>query len=81
LLWDAVGSEFASRHELYEINYAGSYEASQIEPLNAAKGMGRAAEYVAMVDACMAEYDINGWTAPDLIAAGDVSVRKKAANG
>jgi hypothetical protein len=34
-----------------------------------------------MVDACMAEYDVNGWTAPDLIAAGDVSVRKKAAHG
>lgn len=81
LLWDAVGSEFASRHELYEINYAGSYEASQIEPLNAAKGMGRVAEYLGMVDACMAEYDVNGWTAPDLIAAGDVSVRKKTAHG
>src|SRR5207302_9800782 len=26
LLWDAIGSEFGSRHELYEINYAGSVE-------------------------------------------------------
>ena len=26
LLWDAVGSEFGSRHELYEVNYSGSHE-------------------------------------------------------
>ena len=26
LLWDAIGSEFGARHELYEINYSGSHE-------------------------------------------------------
>ena len=26
LLWDAVGSEFGARHELYEVNYSGSHE-------------------------------------------------------
>lgn len=26
LLWDAVGTEFGARHELYEINYSGSHE-------------------------------------------------------
>ena len=26
LLWDSIGSEFGGRHELYEINYAGSHE-------------------------------------------------------
>src|SRR5215467_9968578 len=26
LLWDSVGTEFGARHELYEINYAGSHE-------------------------------------------------------
>ena len=26
LLWDAIGSEFGARHELYEMNYAGSHE-------------------------------------------------------
>src|SRR5262249_15449973 len=26
LLWDAVGSEFGGRHELYERNYAGNHE-------------------------------------------------------
>ncbi|MGU0042611.1 4-hydroxyphenylacetate 3-hydroxylase C-terminal domain-containing protein [Escherichia coli] len=23
-MWDAIGSEFGGRHELYEINYSGS---------------------------------------------------------
>jgi 4-hydroxyphenylacetate 3-monooxygenase len=26
LLWDAIGSEFGARHELYEVNYSGSHE-------------------------------------------------------
>src|SRR6266851_1983115 len=26
LLWDAIGTEFGGRHELYEINYSGSHE-------------------------------------------------------
>ena len=26
LLWDAVGTEFGARHELYEVNYSGSHE-------------------------------------------------------
>ena len=26
LLWDAIGSEFGGRHELYERNYAGNHE-------------------------------------------------------
>ena len=26
LLWDAIGTEFGARHELYEINYSGSHE-------------------------------------------------------
>ena len=36
LLWDAVGSEFAGRHELYERTYAGNYEATRLENLPAA---------------------------------------------
>ena len=26
LLWDAIGTEFGGRHELYEMNYAGNHE-------------------------------------------------------
>jgi len=40
LLWDAIGSEFASRHELYEINYAGSYEQGQLDAYKYAVGAG-----------------------------------------
>jgi 4-hydroxyphenylacetate 3-monooxygenase len=67
LLWDAIGSEFASRHELYEINYSGSYEKSRIDTLNVARGSGRDAKMTAFVEQCLAEYDLDGWRAPDLI--------------
>lgn len=69
LLWDAIGSEFASRHELYEINYSGSYEKSRIDTLNVARGSGRDAKMTAFVDQCLAEYDLDGWRAPDLSRA------------
>ena len=37
LLWDAVGTEFGGRHELYERNYAGNHEDIRIHAmLNAA---------------------------------------------
>ena len=38
LLWDAVGTEFGARHELYEMNYAGSHEL--VRALPAAAGAG-----------------------------------------
>ena len=33
LLWDAVGTEFGGRHELYERNYAGNHENTRVELL------------------------------------------------
>ena len=42
LLWDAIGSEFGARHELYEMNYAGSHELVRLFPLQQAQGLGRA---------------------------------------
>jgi len=30
LVWDAIGSEFGGRHELYERNYAGNAENAKI---------------------------------------------------
>ncbi len=38
LLWDAIGTEFGGRHELYERNYAGNHENIRMEVLFAAKG-------------------------------------------
>ena len=40
LLWDAIGTEFGGRHELYEINYAGNHEDIRIQALLNARGSG-----------------------------------------
>lgn len=74
LLWDAVGSEFAARHELYELNYSGSYEQQRVDPFMVASHSGRADSLKAFARQCMDEYDLNGWTVPDLINPGDTNV-------
>ncbi|MFL5280485.1 MAG: 4-hydroxyphenylacetate 3-hydroxylase C-terminal domain-containing protein [Rhodopila sp.] len=73
LLWDAVGSEFGGRHELYEINYAGSHEEIRRYALFNALGSGSAQQWKDFADRCMAEYDTRGWTVPDLVGSDDVS--------
>ena len=77
ILWDAIGTEFGGRHELYERNYAGNYENIKLENLPAAIAMGRADQLKSFVEQCMAEYDIEGWTAPDLINPDDVNRMKE----
>lgn len=71
LCWDAFGSEFASRHELYETNYSGSQEQIRVDQYVRSFQNGTAEKMLGIFDACMSEYDINGWTAPDLINPGD----------
>jgi 4-hydroxyphenylacetate 3-monooxygenase len=71
LLWDAIGSEFAARHELYEINYSGSNEQTRIDPYLIGCNTGRVDQMKAFADQCMAEYDVSGWTVPDLINADE----------
>ena len=39
---------------------------------------GEADSWKAFAETCMAEYDLNGWTAPDLINPGDVSVIRRS---
>lgn len=73
LIWDAVGGDFGSRHALYELNYSGNHEDLRLQALGAARGSGQADAQKAMVEACMAEYDLDGWIAPDLINPSDVS--------
>ena len=73
LLWDAVGSEFGGRHELYELNYAGSHEEIRRYALFGALASGQAEQWKALADTCMAEYDLAGWTVPDLFNPDDVS--------
>ena len=73
LLWDAVGTEFAGRHELYEINYGGSTEEIRRYVLFGAQAMGTADKLKGFAEACMAEYDLDGWTVPDLTNPGPLS--------
>ena len=73
LLWDAVGSEFGARHELYEMNYAGSHELVRLFPLHHAQGSGSLKEMEALVEQCMADYDENGWKDPAYHDGSDVS--------
>jgi 4-hydroxyphenylacetate 3-monooxygenase len=62
LLWDAMGTEFGGRHELYERNYAGGWEDIRAQTLTSAQRGGELARMEALVDQCMADYDTNGWT-------------------
>lgn len=66
LLWDAVGTEFGGRHELYERNYSGNHENTRVEMYFAQLASGQIDGYKRFVDECMSEYDIDGWTVPDL---------------
>ena len=40
LMWDAVGSEFGGRHELYERNYAGNHENIRLEACSPRRRQG-----------------------------------------
>jgi 4-hydroxyphenylacetate 3-monooxygenase len=72
-LWDAVGTEFGGRHELYERNYSGNHENVRAELLFAAEAQGETEQMRGLAEACLAEYDLDGWTVPDLIGNDDVS--------
>ena len=76
LLWDAIGTEFGARHELYEINYGGSTEEIRRYCLFSALGSGNAERFKGFAEQCMAEYDLEGWTVPDLINPDDLSVHR-----
>jgi len=73
LLWDAVGTEFGGRHELYEINYAGNHEDIRIQALFNARGSGSYDRMVALADQCLADYDEKGWTSDTWINPDDVA--------
>jgi 4-hydroxyphenylacetate 3-monooxygenase len=77
LLWDAVGTEFGGRHELYERNYFGNHESIRFETLMVSDLTGASAKYKGFVEKCMSEYDLNGWTVPDLINPDDISAVMK----
>jgi len=73
LMWDAIGSEFGGRHELYEINYAGSQDEVRLQCLRHAQGSGNMKNMMEMVDRCLADYDRHGWTVSRLHNNDDIN--------
>jgi len=73
LLWDSIGSEFGARHELYELNYAGNHDTTRFENLMLSIEIGKADELKQFAEKCLAEYDLDGWTAADLINPTDIN--------
>ncbi len=74
LLWDAIGSEFGARHELYEMNYSGSHELVRVFALQQAQFNGSLKDMEALAERCMADYDENGWLNPSYHDGSDISV-------
>jgi 4-hydroxyphenylacetate 3-monooxygenase len=62
LIWDAMGSEFGARHEWYERNYGGSAELVRLDSLRFGQRGGALEACKAMVEQCMGDYDLDGWT-------------------
>lgn len=73
LLWDAIGSEFGGRHELYEHNYFGQPELLQIFLQQGAETDGTLDHARHLVETCMDQYDLNGWTNERYINPDDVT--------
>jgi aromatic ring hydroxylase len=62
LVWDAIGTEFGGRHELYERNYAGNQEQIRMDALKFARRTGALDRCTELVERCLADYDLDGWT-------------------
>src|SRR5882757_2893605 len=73
LLWDAIGTEFGGRHELYEMNYAGNHEDIRIQALFNSKSSGSYDKMIALAEACMADYDEKGWVGDTWLNPDDVA--------
>ncbi|MEM7797903.1 MAG: 4-hydroxyphenylacetate 3-hydroxylase C-terminal domain-containing protein, partial [Chloroflexota bacterium] len=61
LVWDALYSEFAGRHGLYERNYAGNKDQQRLDTLRWSTIRGDIASYQGLIERCMADYNENGW--------------------
>jgi 4-hydroxyphenylacetate 3-monooxygenase len=72
-LWDALGSEFGGRHELYERNNFGNHEAVRLHALFHGMTSGTIEQMKGLAEQCLAEVDLDGWTAPDLINPDDIN--------
>ena len=68
LLWDATGTEFAGRHELYERNYAGNHEEVRLQGMGMLQRNGFLKQTEELVDTCLGDYDEKGWTSQTWIS-------------
>jgi len=73
LLWDAIGTEFGGRHELYEMNYAGNHEDIRIQAMWNARSSGTMDQMLALADQCLSEYDEHGWVGDTWLNPDDVA--------
>ncbi|MDM5196757.1 4-hydroxyphenylacetate 3-hydroxylase N-terminal domain-containing protein [Fictibacillus enclensis] len=71
LLWDAIGTEYGGRHELYERNYAGNQENVRMENLYGAQADGKAEAFEKFAEQCLNDYDLHGWKDPTWINPDD----------
>ncbi len=62
LIWDAVGSEFGSRHAWYEFNYSGNQDQMRLDVLRFSQIRGLADDFDDMVESCLSDYDLDGWS-------------------
>ena len=77
LLWDAIGSEFGARHELYERNYSGNVDDARVQTLLGLSAEGTTDELRGFAERCLAEYDLEGWKIPGLVDPSDVNLFAK----
>ena len=61
LSWDAIGSEFGGRDELYERNFSGNGEQIRLDALKWATRSGALQRNEAFVQDCLDDYDVSGW--------------------
>ena len=61
LIWDAIGTEFGGRHEIYERNYSGNNEQMRLDALAFAKRRGILDACHQLVERCLDDYDLGGW--------------------
>jgi 4-hydroxyphenylacetate 3-monooxygenase len=62
LAWDAIGSEFGARQELFERHYAGNVDNVRLDNLFLAEHNGDLEQYEGFVQQCLDGYDLSGWT-------------------
>jgi 4-hydroxyphenylacetate 3-monooxygenase len=77
LIWETIGTEFGGRHSLYERNYFGNQDNIRTEVVMVAEMMGQADKYKGFAEKCMDEYNLDGWTVPDLMNPDDISAVMK----